>query len=377
MSDFLSKGVEVEQYIGSKSTGLVIPGAGIIASANGRFSVEPDARNIEYITPACRSYEDLLQEMVKGRLELRQTLSNHDKDWTVLPGSTVSLPFDQTFHRTKPDNPYHTHIEERHGLSILTTSIHYNIGLEGYSGDEIIRVCNLLRMEASLILAMTASSPFLGGKVSGMQSERWYQFPKAPAFVPYFASHQSYLQWNEHMVREQEMFNYRHLWASIRPNGDKKPQEIDRLEIRVADNSTHWETIIAIMAWIEFRVRYFLENTDLFVPNDDSDLIRLGDENEFNACLMGLSGHFSDWLNEEETTHYEAVFRRMEENPSLIKDLGLDTYLSPLKKILIEGNESTHKLALIHDGYTVEDIYLQWIQELEAEDLKYNYLAVS
>jgi gamma-glutamyl:cysteine ligase YbdK (ATP-grasp superfamily) len=38
----------------------------------------------------------------------------------------------------------------------------------------------LLRCEAALLLALSASSPFLDGQATGAHSQRWLQFPLTP-----------------------------------------------------------------------------------------------------------------------------------------------------------------------------------------------------
>jgi predicted glutamate--cysteine ligase len=363
----LSKGIEVEQYTGLMS-GQVLPLSALISQNLPEFTVEPDQRNVEFITDVHRSYDTLLSDLIEQRMRLRNFLKKQNSSWTVVPGSTLALPFEQNFIFSKPEDPYHRHINERHGLSVITTSLHFNVGIENPA--ELIRIVNLMRLECSLILALTACSPFYNGMVTGEQSYRWASFPKVPQFIPFFASQADFINWTNNMIEEGEMYNVRHFWGAVRPNGPKRPTDINRLEIRIADLSTSWDLVVAIMAWIEMRVQYFLRNPELQVSPQDADLVILSDNNEKDAALRGLSGLFSDWLYQAESSQYEAVVTRLEDQASLIEELGLQKVLAPISKVLEEGNEATQKLALVHDGHPIEEVMEEWTQESLEEDLR-------
>ncbi len=361
------KGIEVEQYVGLKS-GEVLPLSALISSSLPGFSVEPDQRNVEFVTPAYTSYDDLLGSAIKERMRLRNFLQSQNPEWTVVPGSALALPFEQNFIFSKPEDHYHKHIHERHGLSILTTSIHFNLGID--DPEELIRVVNLMRLEAPLILAVSASSPFYNGQVTGEQSYRWLSFPKVPEYVPFFASHADYINWTEQMLQEGQMYNVRHLWSAVRPNGPSRPQELDRLEVRIADLSTSWDTIMAIMAWIELRARYYLSVPDLRVSSQEQGLVSLSDENETLAAMSGINARFSDWVNQEETSVYSAFYSRLEEVRNSANELGLEAHLTTLEKILNEGNEASQKLEKLDEGITIEQIVGDWVEESLQEDLR-------
>lgn len=370
MAKLLKKGCEIEHYIGNKLTGQYMPIAQEIAKLNTRFTTEPEARNIEYITEPTTDYYSLYKQLVEGRVELRETLKQYDKDLTIIPGSSLSTTFDKQFTRSKPDNQYHQHIEDRHNISILTASIHYNVDLSEYTADEIIRLNNLIRTEASLILALSASSPFYDGHITGALSSRWLDFPPVPDYIPFFNNHNSYTRWCERMVEEKYMYNHRHLWTSVRPNGDDKPYKLNRLEIRISDVTTHWDMALAIMAWCELRIQYFLQHPELIVNPNEIELIELVNTNEFNIAHNGLGGHFSDWLYEEECLAYNAIDKRIQDMSVLIKELNVEEHIKTIERCLAEGNEANKKLALYHDGHHIPDIMLEWIQEMEDADQK-------
>jgi len=359
----LLKACEIEQYVGLPN-GEVLPLSPLIAESLDGFAVEPDQRNIEYIVSHTSSYPALFKELIDKRMKLRHFLSTKNPDWTVIPGSTISLPFSSEFIFSKTDEPYYQHIQQRHGTSVVTSSVHYHIGGFTEDKEELIRIANLLRTEASLILALTASSPFHNGQITGKQSYRWASFPLVPSYTPFFDSYEHYVDWSVSEIDSGEMFNSRHFWSAVRPNGPDKPRNIDHLEIRIADISSDWSVVLAIMAWIEMRTVYFARRPELVLRSkEDHDIAQISDESALIAASYGLAGHFSDWLYEEETTHYEAIQRRLEENSALSAQLGLSDHLHPLEKVLAEGNEATQQLQKIHDGYSLEQVMQEWIEE--------------
>ena len=368
----LTKGLEIEQYTGLKN-GQVLPLSALISQNLKDFTIEPDQRNIEFVTGITKSYDELLASAIKQRWKLRDFLTKQNPEWTVVPSSILALPFEKEFIFSKPEDPYHQHISQKHGLSVITTSIHYNLGLD--NPEEIIRIVNLLRLEGPLTLALSAASPFYDGKFTGNQSERWLSFPKVPQFIPFFSSHQDFIDWTHEQLKSGEMFNIRHFWSSVRPNGSSRPEKIDRLEIRIADINTEWKTIMAITAWLELRTLYFLhKEPNLKADSEDLTLIDLTEENEKLAAIQGLSSHFSDWINENEDTCFKSIENRLPELYDLAKELGIQEIMKPhfetIEGILTNGNEAQQKIALYDEGLSVEEIVENWVQESLDEDIK-------
>ena len=152
---------------------------------------EPDSRNVEYITNPSSNYEKLLCALLRPRRDLRNYLQSLG-DYTLIPGSTLSLSGGDRFFRSDPTNPYHDYIEKTYGTKVVTASVHINIGIS--DPEVLMRACRLIRIEAPLFLALSASSPFLNGKTTGYHSTRWGIFPQTPSHVPLFESHAHHIR---------------------------------------------------------------------------------------------------------------------------------------------------------------------------------------
>ena len=373
----LSKGFEVEMYTGTPEGEVVGLSDRIVADLEG-FVREPDSRNVEYTTAPLCSYDRLLCALVKPRVRLREYLKQLG-DYTLLPGSTLSLGGSDRFYRSDPNNPYHTYIEQTYGTKVVTASIHINIGIS--QPEMLMRAIRLARVEAPLYLAMSASSPFLDGEVTGYHSTRWGLFPKTPAIVPLFESHKHYIDWTEEQLALGSMQNVRHLWSAVRPNGDRRPYCLNRLELRICDLEVNPLALLAITALLEARIWQMMEDpsldplelSNLPAATRNEDLVALTDANEIAASRQSLDAELTHWQDGRKILARDWIEEIYQEVWPFAKKRGFSCFLLPLKKILREGNTSQQWLKLHESGLDTRSIILQGIdgmahQEWELED---------
>jgi len=369
----LSKGFEVEIYTSTPTGDVVGFSDRIVANLNG-FVREPDSRNVEYITPPFHKYEPLLMALVEPRQKLRSYLRSLG-DYTLMPGSTLALGGVDQFYRSDPQNPYHTYIEQTYGTNVVTASIHINVGIPDL--ELLIAACRLIRLEAPLYLALSAASPFLDGKATGFHSSRWQMFPKTPKLVPLFSNHRHFVEWTEQQLKLGTMQNVRHLWSSVRPNGDNRPYNLNRLELRISDLVIDPVALLAITALLEMRLNQFLEagigsSLDPLAPNatkfTPEELAAIADQNEVAAATNSLDAVLTHWQTGEQITAREWITNLYEELRSRAKDNGVWCFLSPLQKILDQGNEAQRWLAAYHNGISPRQIMTEAIASAEQMD---------
>ena len=362
----LSKGFEVEMYTGTPQ-GKIVGLSDKIVKDLDAFVREPDSRNVEYTTAPYTNYERLLCALLKPRQKLRQYLSSLG-DYTIIPGSTLSLGDSDRFWRSDPQNPYHSYIEQTYGTDVVTASIHINIGIS--DPEILIQACRLIRLEAPLYLALTASSPFLDGKVTGYHSTRWQMFPKTPTEVPLFTSHQHFIHWTEEQLKLGTMQNVRHLWSSVRPNGDCRPYKLNRLEMRICDLVVDPIALLAITALLESRIHQMIENPRLDPLQqsriDDTNLaeklVAIADQNELSVARHSLDAELIHWQDGRKITARDWLEELYQEVFPLAKKRGYSCFLLPIKKILRLGNTSQQWLTMYQQGQDIPSIIEQAIQ---------------
>ena len=349
----LLKGFEVELYTG-RPDGTVVGCSAEVAAALSGFVTEPDCRNLEYITPPDASYIRQLELLLEPRRRLRPWLAQ--RGLTLLPGSTLSTGDSHRFDRSDPDNPYHGYIEATYGTRVVTASVHINLGLTDM--EALFAACRLMRCEGALLLALSASSPFLDGHSTGAHSQRGLQFPLTPPQVPLFESHGHYIAWMEQQLQQGSMQNVRHLWTSVRPNGDDRPHDLNRLEIRICDLITDPLLLLAVTAFAELRLQQLLIDPERHDPLrashlDAAALAELADANDRAAARDSLEAPLQHWRSGSVITARDWIATALEEMTPLARQCGLEPWLAPLQAVLEQGNQAMQWLAAHRSGTAV------------------------
>ena len=364
----LLKGFEVEMYTG-RADGTAVGCAAEAARELAGFVTEPDQRNLEYTTPPDASYGRQLELLLEPRQRLRRWL--RPRGLTLLPGSTLATGGSDRFERSDPTNGYHAHIEHTYGTRVVTASVHINFGLTAM--DPLFAGLRLLRCEGALLLALSASSPFLDGQATGAHSQRWLQFPLTPPQVPIFLNHSHYVRWMEEQLATGSMHNVRHLWTSVRPNGDDRPHDLNRIELRICDLIADPLELLAVTAFAELRLLQLLAEPGRFDPllaSDLSpeDLADLADANDRAAARSSLEAKLRHWKTGAPILARDWIAAELESLAPLAKSLGLENLLPPLEILLTRGNTAMRWLALLRTGQPVAEIVAAEAAALEARE---------
>jgi len=369
MTNFmLLKGFEVELFTGTFA-GANVGVASAITEDLPDFVKEPDQRNLEYITVPDKRYAVLKHALLLPRQKLRKWLDC--KKLTILPGSTLSLGNTKIFERSDSENSYHSFIEKNYGTNVVTASIHINLGIDNLS--LLFSALRLVRCEASLFLALSASSPFLEGNVTGVHSQRWVQFPKTPANVPMFFDHAHYVTWVEEQLSQGSMHNERHLWTSVRPNGPERPHILNRIELRICDLIVNVDLLLAITALLELRIINLKNNLKKYDPIEASsqtltELAFLSDENDLNAAKSSLDSDLFHWRNGEKIKCRDWIKELLLEVTPLAHELDMLEILQPIESVLINGNQSMIWLDSYSKGVSIQSLLKKGMSEMEREE---------
>ncbi len=342
----------------------------IVADLDG-YMTEPDSRNVEYVTAPLPDYEQLLCALLQPRQRLRAYLQKLG-NYTLIPGSTLSLGGHEKFERSNPAHPYHTFIEQTYGTNVVTASVHINVGIA--DPELLMRACRLVRVEAPLYLALSASSPFLAGKPTAYHSTRWGMFPKTPTQVPIFTSHQHFIDWTEEQLAIGTMQNVRHLWSSVRPNGDRRPYEINRLELRVCDLVIDPIALLAITALLEARIWQLMANPDLdplvsskFTP---AELVEITNANEDAAAKLSLEATLQHWRDGRGVQASDWIQEIYEEASSFAEAQGFKCFLTPVQKILTTGNTAQQWLREYALDQNSRAILIRAIEQMRLQEME-------
>tara|TARA_Y100001933_G_scaffold81158_2_gene82422 strand:- start:5725 stop:6831 length:1107 start_codon:yes stop_codon:yes gene_type:complete len=353
--DNLYKGFEIELFTGTYNSHVGVSDQ--IEKLFSDFVKEPDNRNVEYITNPHKSYQELHQALLKPRKKLRKWLK--EKDLTIIPSSTLCFSHDNKFQRSDEGNVYHQFIESNYGIKIATSSVHINLGVDNL--QKLFAAIRLARCEASLYLSLSASSPFLDGKFTGNHSQRWIQFPKTPSKIPFFTNQQQYIDWIENNLKCGKIHNIRHFWSSIRPNGPKRPYELDRLELRICDFIADIDLLLSITSFLEIRTLYLFNNIKEVDPIHISkfsldELQVISDQNELEAAKRSLNSELIHWKDGQKIICKDWIENLLDEMSVFAKKLNMYQHLEPIYNLIEDGNQSMKWIEKYNKGFSIEDI---------------------
>ena len=170
-----------------------------------------------------------------------------------------------------------------------TFSLHVHVGVNG--PDRVVAVCDRLRGLLPELLAISANSPFLDGRDSGLHSARTQIFSKSfpRCGIPdAFGSWAEYASYVDFLVSTNSIVEHTQIWWSVRPH-----HSFGTVEVRICDAQTSAEDSTALAGLITACVAQAALDYDEGVPYEPPAR-RLVEENFWRAIRYGLDGMLID-----------------------------------------------------------------------------------
>jgi carboxylate-amine ligase len=220
--------------------------------------------------------------------EMRRRLFHHAAAHELELGSTGTHAFSDYRDQTIIDTEHYRRVAD--GLQYVawrnnTFALHVHVGIRG--ADRAIAVCDRLRPVLPVLLAISANSPFLDGRDSGLHSARTQTFTKSfprcgvPDVYGDWATFADYVAW---LHRTGSIVEYTQVWWSIRPH-----LAFGTVEVRICDAQPTAAESDGLAALIVACVAQAARDLDLGVPASEVPN-RLIEENMWRALRFGLDG---------------------------------------------------------------------------------------
>jgi carboxylate-amine ligase len=226
-----------------------------------------------------------------------------------------------------------------------TFSLHVHVGVRG--ADRAVLVCDRLRPVLPVLLAISANSPFLDGRDSGLHSARTQIFTKS---FPRCGVPDAYGNWDafadyvEMLSRTASIVEYTQVWWSIRPH-----LSFGTVEVRICDAQATAAESDGLAALIAACVAQAARDIDEGVPFTDLPN-RLIEENVWRALRYGLAGELLDLDRLEPYPGASALERLLEWTAPMRSELGIDVALPSL-------NGSQRQRRMLATGLSLGEIY--------------------
>jgi carboxylate-amine ligase len=232
-----------------------------------------------------------------------------------------------------------------------TFSLHVHFGVSDI--DRAVRVCDRLRPVLPLLLAISANSPFLDGRDTGLQSARTQSFTKSfpRCGVPdAFGGWVAYREYIEFLLRTNSIVEFTQVWWSIRPHFS-----FGTVEVRICDVQATAQESDALAALMVACVAQAARDVDEGVPFEDP-APRMIEENMWRAIRFGLDGRLIDLGRGEEYPARAAIERLMDWTAPVRGELGIEP-------VFPERNGAQRQRRMIEAGATREEVFAASVGE--------------
>jgi carboxylate-amine ligase len=306
---------------------------------------------IEIISGRGSDLRDALARQRELRRELFALAARHG----AALGATGTHPWADYRQQPIIDTEHYRRVED--GLKYVawrnnTFSLHVHVGVRGC--DRAVQVCDRLRPVLPLLLAISANSPFLDGRLAGLHSARSQIFTRSfpRCGVPdAYGSWEAYRAYIEMLVRTSSIIEYTQVWWSVRPHFS-----FGTVEVRICDAQASAGESDALASLIVACVAQAIRDLDEGVPFIDPPA-RMIEENMWRAIRHGLDGKMIDFD------------RGGEEYPAAQIAERLLTWTAPVRSeldiepALAEPNGSQRQRALLESGATMFEVFETAVRE--------------
>ena len=249
------------------------------------------------------------------------------------------------------DTPHYRRLREELGWVAQrnnTWSLHVHVGVRG--ADRAVAVCDSLRNALPALLAISANSPFLDGRDTGLASVRTQiftrTFPRCGIHDP-FGDWASYAGFVDLLERTRSIVESTQLWWSVRPH-----HAFGTVEVRICDAQSDGEESLALAGLMVATVAQACADYDdgvLAPPLRAREV----EENLWRAIRHGLDGRMIDFSAGEEIPTARAVEGLLEWTRPAREQLGID-----LGGFDPTGPNGTQRArAQLEAGATIAEVY--------------------
>jgi carboxylate-amine ligase len=232
-----------------------------------------------------------------------------------------------------------------------TFSMHVHLGIRDI--DRAVRVCDRLRPVLPLLLAISANSPFLDGRDSGLHSARTQSFTKSfpRCGVPdSFGGWPAYREYIEFLLRTRSIVEFTQVWWSVRPHFS-----FGTVEMRICDAQATAQESDALAGLAVACIAQAARDVDEDVLFTDF-APRLIEENMWRAIRFGLDGRLVDLERGEEYPARDAIERLMAWTAPVRAELGIEP-------VFPERNGAQRQRLMIEAGATREEVFAASVKE--------------
>jgi carboxylate-amine ligase len=235
-----------------------------------------------------------------------------------------------------------------------TWSLHVHVGVQG--ADRAVGVSDWMRERLPALLALSANSPFLDHRETGLHTVRSEVFTRT---FPRCGVHEPFGSWAEYadfvsLLKETgAIVESTQLWWSVRPH-----HAFGTVEVRICDAQTRGDEAFNLAGLIAACVAQAAIDHDERGNDRDGGPLRDRriEENLWRAIRWGMDGEMIDFRSRRLVPTRQVVEEMVEWTAPAREQLGVD--------VDIPGqNGAQRSLAALAEGQSIEQIYRSSVEE--------------
>ncbi len=311
------------------------------------------ASEVEIRSGRAESFAEAIERQRERRVRLFEVVDGLG----LTLGATGTHPWADYLDQRIIDTPHYNRL--RHELGYVaqrnnTWSLHLHMGVQG--ADRAIAVCDRLRELLPLLLAVSANSPFLDRRDSGLHSVRTEIFTRTfpRCGVPSaFRDWETYAGFIDSLQRLGSVVESTQLWWSVRPH-----HSFGTVEVRICDAQSRGDESFAMAELIAACIAQAALDYDdggydgRGAPLADREI----EENLWRAIRYGAGGRMIDWRRGEELPTRSLLEQVLAWAGPARSQLGLDVRLP-------ERNGAERARESLDLGVSIEDVYRDTVAE--------------
>jgi carboxylate-amine ligase len=299
---------------------------------------------VEVGSHVCRNIKEIRQEVIR----LRRAVSTMAEENGLEIAAASTHPFAKWEEQTITEGVrYKELLDDMQGVArrllIFGMHVHVGFGSDLESRNLMIEIMNQARYFIPHLLALSTSSPFWHGQMTGLKSYRSVVFERLPRTgIPH-----SFVSWGEYKAFEQTLGRVgafgkndtlAKIWWDIRPH-----PVFDTLEFRIADICTKIDEAVCIAALFQAICAKLLKLRRDNLSWRPYRHVHIT-ENKWRAVRYGIEGELIDFGIEESVPFHFLMEELLEIVDDVLDDLDSRQEVEYIRTILREGTSADRQI---------------------------------